>query len=326
VRRREFIASAGGAAVALHWPLGARPKAAGEIRRIGFLRVGLPPPAWIEALRQGLSEFGYIEGRDIAIEFRLAESVAEIPAVVVELVRLKVDVIVASGTPPVLALAAGDAAGTIPVVFVAAIDPVATGLVASLARPQGNITGLTNTQADITGKQIQLLKELLPNLSSIGVLVRTSSQAKARYLEEAEAAAESSGLELKILSLRDPSDVERVFTAARGVSAVVLTDDAVFTAHRAQIAELARKNRIPVISSTSEFAHAGGLMSYGPNTTDLYRRAASYLNKILKGVKPADLPVEQPTKLELVVNLLTAEALGIAIPPSILLRADELIE
>jgi len=326
VRRRELIASVGGAAVALHWPLGARPEAAGEIRRIGFLRVGPPPPAWIEGLRQGLREFGYIEGRDIAIELRLAESVADLPAFTAELARLKVDVIVASGTPPVLALAAGDAAGAIPVVFVAAIDPVATGLVASLARPQGNVTGLTNTQADITGKQIQLLKELLPSLSSVGVLVRTSSQAKARYLEEAEAAAVRSGLELKILSLRDPGDIEKVFRAARRVSAVVLTDDAVFTALRAQIAELARKNRVPVISSTGEFVHAGGLISYGPNTTDLYRRAASYLDKILKGAKPADLPVEQPTKLEMVVNLKTAEELGITIPPSILLRADELIE
>jgi putative ABC transport system substrate-binding protein len=277
-------------------------------------------------LWQGLRELGYVEGRDIAIEFRLAPSVAELPAFAAELVRLEVDVIVASGTPPVLALAAGDAAGTIPVVFVAAVDPVATGLVASLARPQGNVTGLTNTQADITGKQIQLLRELLPNLSSIGVMVRTSSQAKARYLEEAEAAAGSLGLQLKILSLRDPSDVEEVFSAARGVSAVVLTDDAVFTAHRVQIAELARNNRVPVISTTKEFVQAGGLMSYGPNTTDLYRRAASYLDKILKGAKPADLPVEQPTKFELVINIEAAKALDLTIPAILLARADDVIE
>jgi len=214
----------------------------------------------------------------------------------------------------------------IPVVFVAAIDPVATGLVASLAHPGGNITGLTNTQADITGKQLQLLTELRPDLSRIVLMVGATSHATARYVEEAGTAARTLGVQLEILTLRDPRELERIFSAAQGASAVVMTDDAVFTAHRTQIAELALKNRLPVISSTSEFVTAGGLMSYGPNTTDLYRRAATYVDKILKGTKPADIPVEQPTKFELVINVKTATAIDLTIPPLLLARADEVIE
>jgi putative ABC transport system substrate-binding protein len=321
VKRREFISLIGGATT---WPLAARAQQAGKVKRIGFLRVGPPSPAWIEGLRQGLRELGYIEGGNIAIEFGLASSVAQVPDVAAELVRLKVDLIFASGTPPVLA--ARDAAGTTPVVFVAAIDPVATGLVASLARPGGNVTGLTNTQADITGKQLQLLSELLPNLSRIAVMVRATSQANARYLEEAETAARSLGVQLQTLTLRAPEDLEEIFSAAQGASAVVMPDDAVFTAHRTQIAELALKNRLPVIYSTRELVSAGGLMSYGPNTTDLYRRAADYIDKILRGTKPADLPVQQPTKFELIINLTTAKALGLDVPPMLLARADEVIE
>ena len=324
MRRRELIALLGGSAVARLWPLGAQAQEAGNVKRIGFLRVGPPPSAWIEALRQGLRELGYVDGRNIDIEFDLASSVAQVPDVAAELVRLKVDVIFASGTPPVLA--AKDAAGMIPVVFVAAIDPVATGLVASLARPGGNVTGLTNTQADITGKQLQLLSELLPNLSRIAVIVRATSQANIRYLEEAETAARSLGVQLQTLTLRAPEDLEEIFSVAHGASAVVMPDDAVFTAHRTQIAKLALKNRLPVIYSTRELVSAGGLMSYGPDTTDLYRRAADYIDKILRGTKPADLPVQQPTKFELVINLKAAKALGLDIPPMLLARADEVIE
>ena len=227
MKRREFIGLVGGAAVALNWPLGAEAQEAVKVKRISFLRVGPPPSAWIESLRQGLRELGYIEGQNIAIEFGLASSAPELPGVAAKLVRLKVDVIFASGTPPVMA--ANDAAGTIPVVFVAAIDPVATGLVASLARPGGNITGLTNTQADITGKLLQLLRELLPNLSRIAVMVRATSQASARYVEEAETAAWTLGVQLQILAVREPHELESVFSAAQGASAALLTDDAFHT-------------------------------------------------------------------------------------------------
>ena len=278
MKRRQFITLLGAAAAAR--PITARAQEASKVRRLGFLRIGPPPSAWIEGLRQGLRELGYIDGRNIAIEFGLASSVAQLPEVVAELVRLKVDVIFASGTPPVLA--ARDAAGAIPVVFVAAIDPVATGLVASLAHPGGKVTGLTNTQADITGKQLQLLSELLPNLFRIAIIARATSEASARYLEEAETAARSLGVQLQVLILRDPGDLEEIFGAAQGASAVVVPDDAVFTAHRTQIAELALKNRLPFICSTREFVSAGGLMSYGPNTSDLYRRAADYVDKILE--------------------------------------------
>jgi ABC-type uncharacterized transport system substrate-binding protein len=217
-------------------------------------------------------------------------------------------------------------ADTIPVVFVAAIDPVATGLVASLARPGGHVTGLTNTQADITGKQLQLLSELVPGISRIAVVVRAPSQASARYVEEAETAARRLGAQLQVLTLREPAELDAMFRAARGASAVVMTDDAVFTAHRARIAELALETRLPVIYTTREFVNAGGLMSYGPNTTDLYRRAAAYVDKILRGARPADLPIQQPIKFELIVNLVAARALGLDVPSTLLARADEVIE
>ena len=324
MKRREFISFVGSGMVALRWPLGAQAQERGNVRRIGFLRVGPPPAAWIEALRQGLRELGHIEGQNIAIEFGLASSAAQLPDAAAKLVQLKVDVIFASGTPPLLV--AKDAAGMIPVVFVAAIDPVATGLVANLARPGGNITGLTNTQADITAKHLQLLRELLPNLSRIAILVRATSQASARYVEEAETAAQTLRVQLQTFPVRDPQELEVIFSASHGLSAVLLTDDAMFTANRTQIAELALKKRLPLITSTSEFVKAGCLMSYGPNTADLYRRAAAHVDKILNGVEAAELPVEQPTKFELVINRKTADALGLEVPPMLLALANEVIE
>jgi ABC-type uncharacterized transport system substrate-binding protein len=294
------------------------------VRRLGFLRVGPPPDAWIDGLRQGLRQHGYIDGQNITIEFGLVSSAAQLPDAVAKLVGLGVDAIIASGTPPLLA--AKDATGSIPVVFVAAVDPVATGMVASLARPGGNVTGLTNTQADITGKQLQLLKELVPNLARIALVVRAKSQASIRYLEEAETAARALGVVLQVLAMREPQELEGILSVARGASALLLTDDAVFTANRTRIANLALEGRLPSISSTSEFVRAGGLMSYGPNTTDLYRRVATHVDKILKGARPADLPVEQPTTFELVINSKTAKALGIVVPPLLLARADEVIE
>jgi ABC-type uncharacterized transport system substrate-binding protein len=321
MRRREFMTLLGGAAA---WPVGAYAEESSKLKRIGFLRVGPPPAAWVDALRHGLRDLGYVEGRNITIDFVLAPNVAQLPDAAAELAHRKVNVIFASGTPPVLATR--DAALNIPVVFVAAIDPVATGVVASLSRPGGNITGITNTQADITGKHLQLLGELLPALSRIVLLVRADSQASVRYIQEAKAAARTLAVDLQIVSLRDPGNLEEIISSAREASAVVMTDDAVFTANRVRIAELAVKNKLPVISSTPEFVKAGGLISYGPDTTELYRRAADYVARILGGTKPSDLPVQQPTKFELAINLKTAKALGITVPPMLLARADEVIE
>ena len=296
---------------------------AGKVNRIGFLRVGPPPTTWIEGFRQGLRELGYLEGQNITIEYGLARSAAQVPDVAAELVRLKVDVLVASGTPSVLP--ARNATSTIPVVFVAAIDPVATGVAASLARPGGNVTGVTAMHADLTGKRLELLKELLPKLSRIAVLVR-DHPGHAQYVQEAELAARTLGAQLQVLTVRDPRDFEGAFSAARGASALLQVDDAVFTAQRTQIAELALKNRLPTMFGQSASVEAGGLMAYGPRYEDLYRRAAVYVDKILKGTKPSDLPVEQPTRFELVINLKTAKALGLKIPPSVLGRADKVIK
>jgi putative ABC transport system substrate-binding protein len=322
MRRRALLKFGG--AVLLAWPATAGAQQAVKLNRVGFLRVGPPPPSFIEPFRQGLRELGYVEGQSIVIEYALAKSAAQIPDVAAELVRLKVDVLVASGTPSVVP--ASKAAGTIPVVFVAALDPVATGLAASLARPGGNVTGLSAVHADVTGKRMQMLTELLPKLTKIAFLVRTNSPATAQYVSEAEAAVRTLGIELQILSVRDASELEGALGSAQSASALLVVDDAVFTAQRTKIAELALKNRLPTMSGLRETVDAGGLMAYGPHYGDLYRRAATHVHKILNGAKPADLPIEQPTTFELVINLKTADALGLTIPRSVLMRADEVIE
>jgi putative tryptophan/tyrosine transport system substrate-binding protein len=302
--------------------LAAEAQQAGKVSRVGFLRVGPPPTEWIDALRQGLRELGYVEGQNLVIEYGVAQSVAQLSDVAAELVRLKVDVIVASGSPSVLA--AKNATSTIPVVFVAAIDPVAAGVVLSLARPGGNFTGLTGVNTDLIGKRLELLKELLPKLSRIAILVRETSPVAAQYVKEAELAARALRASLQVLTVRQPRDLEEAFSAARGASAVLWGDDPVFTTHRTQIAELGLKHRLPTVSGIKVVAEAGALLSYGPE--DLFPRAAIYVAKILRGAKPADLPVEQPTKFELVINLKTAKVLGLTIPPSVLGRADQVIE
>ncbi len=310
--------------VVLGAPLAAQAQQAGKVSRIGFLRVGSTPPAFIEGFRQGLRELGYVEGQNIVIEYGLAQNAGHLPDVAAGLVRLKVDVLVASGIPSVLP--AKNATSTIPVVFVAAIDPVAAGVVASLARPGGNVTGVAVNQVELTGKRLELLKELVPKVSRVAVLVRAGSPAAAQYVTYAEPAARILGTSLQVLTVREPHELAGAFSAARGASALIQSDDAVFTAHRTQIAELALKNRLPTVSGLREFVEAGGLMAYGAHTGDLHRRAATYVDKILKGAKPADLPVEQPTKFELVINLKTAKALGLGIPQSLLLRVDEVIQ
>jgi putative ABC transport system substrate-binding protein len=321
MNRRQLIALVSSV---LAWPISLQAQQAAKINRIGFLRVGMVPPSFIEPFRKGLRDLGYIEGQSVVIEYGLAESVAQLPDVATKLVGSKVDVLVASDTPSVLP--ARNATSEIPVVFVAALDPVATGAVASLARPGGNVTGFTTIQADLTGKRLELLKELLPKLATVAFLVRATSPATAQYVKEAEAAARALSLQLQVLAVSDPKELEGAFERAQGSNALLQVGDAMLTAHRTRIGELALKNRLPSISELRETVDAGGLMSYGPHYGDLYRRAASQVHAILKGAKPADLPVEQPTKLELVINLKTAKALGLTIPPLLLGRADEVIE
>jgi len=322
IARRTFLATLTGGLLAA--PRAAVAQQVGKVPRIGLLRFGPLPPSFIEPFRQGLRELGYVEGQSISIEYGMARTVAELPEVAAGLVRLKVDVLVASGTPSVLP--AKNAASTIPVVFVAAIDPVATGVVASLARPGGHVTGASAVHADVTGKRFQLLKELLPRLSRVASLVRATSPATAQYVKEAELAARALGTQLQVVSVREPRELEGAFSAAQGGSALLLVDDAMLTAHRTQIAELALKHRLPTISGLSETVEAGGLVSYGPHYGDLYRRAATQVHRILRGAKPADLPVEQPTTFELAINRKTAKALGLTIPQSVLARADHIIE
>ena len=260
----------------------------------------------------------------MVIEWALAVSLARLPATLAELMRLKVDVLVASGTSSVLLTR--DAARTIPVVFVAAVDPVAMGLVTSLARPGGSVTGITAVAEELDGKRLQLLQQLIPNLSNVAFLVRAGSPATVEHTKQAERAAGTLGVPLQVVAARDHSELEQAISAARGAAALLVVDDSVFTAQRAKIAEFALKNRLPTMYGARPMVQAGGLMTYGPDYGDLYRRAAGYVKKILQGAKPGDLPVEQPTKFELVVNLKTAKALGLTIPPSLLQRADQVID
>jgi putative tryptophan/tyrosine transport system substrate-binding protein len=323
MRRREVIALLGGAAVA--WPLAARAQEVGKVRRIGFLRVGPPPASFIDGFRRGLRDLGLVEDKHYVIEFGLAQSTAQITSIATELVRRKVDILVASGTPSVLP-ARDAAAGQIPVVFVGTFDPVATGIVASLARPGRNVTGITSISGDIIAKRLQLIRELLPNLTRVAILVRTGSPTEAQYVRESQTAAPTLGIQLQIVNERGAHDLDGIFVAVRGANALMVADDAEFTAHRAQIAMLALRHQLPTVSGLKEMVEAGGLMAYGASFGELYRRAASHVYKIVQGANPADLPVEQATKFELVISLKTAKALGLTVPPMLLARADEVIE
>jgi putative ABC transport system substrate-binding protein len=294
------------------------------VYRIGFLRNGPPPESFIGGFRQGLRELGYIDGQNISIEYGLADTAEQLPSAAAELVRRNVDVIIASGTPPVVA--AKNATRTIPIIFVAAIDPVATGVAASLARPGGNVTGFALMSADLMGKRLELLTEVLPGLSRVTVLSQAINPGNAEYIGQAELGGQALGLQLQVMAVHDPSDFERAFSEMRGASAVVQLDDVLFTSHRSQMVELAARNQLPVMYALRDFVDVGGLMAYGADLPDQYRRAATYVDKILKGAKPADLPVQQPVKFDLVINLKTAKELGLTVPPSVLARADEVIE
>ena len=306
----------------------AQPAAA--IPRIGFLSpspVSDPRAArFLEAFRQGLRELGHTEGRNIVIETRFGEGkFDQLPGLAAELVRAKVDVIVTYTTPA--AQAAKRATATIPIVVATVIDPVTAGLAASLARPGGNITGLSQMVPDLVGKQLQLLKEVDPKISRAALLLNPANPAHALAIRDVNVAMRSLGMQLQLVEVRGPSELESAFAAmtTERAGAVVVLVDSMLIDHRTRIADLAARHRLPAVSATIETAEAGGLMAYGPSVRDMFRRAAAYVDKILKGAKPADLPIEQPTKFELVVNLNTAKALGLTIPQSVLLRADELI-
>jgi len=300
-----------------------------KVPRIGYLGAVSPSAvsARTEAFRQGLRELGYVEGKNIVIEWRSSEGKQDrLPSLVAELVRLKVDVIITAG--PQSTRAAKEATVTIPIVMAQANDPLGNGFVASLSRPGGNITGLSTLAPEISGKQLELLKEIVPRLSRVAVFGNSTTPGTAQALREVEVAAGAFGVKLQYLDVRGPKDIETVFRAAgKGrADAVLVLTSFVFNPYRTEIADLAVKSRLPAMYSTPEFVEDGGLMTYSVSITDLFRRAATYVDKILKGAKPADLPVEQPTKFELVINLKAAKQIGLTIPPNVLLRADKVIK
>jgi putative ABC transport system substrate-binding protein len=326
VRRREFIALVGGTAA---WPLAASAQSPVKLPTIGFL-AGTSPSVdggRLYAFREGLRELGYAEGRNILIEYRWADGTQERqPELAAELVRLKVDVLVAANSSA--AVAAKGATTTIPIVTLVVSDPVQLGLVASLARPGGNVTGLTSISDELWTKQLELLKEAAPKASRVAVLWNPDNPGHGPALKGIEVAARSLGMQPQLQQVQNPNEFVSAFeamTKARA-DALLVVGDPLTSYHRARIADLAMKTRLPAIYGIPDHVAAGGFIAYAANYTELWRRGATYVDKILKGAKPADLPVEQPTKFELLINLKTAKALGLTIPPSLLARADEVIE
>ena len=326
MRRREFVKLLGGAAAA--WPLAARAQPAGKRPTIGYIGGGGPitQRAWVEAFVQRLRELGWIEGRTIAIEYRWGEgNAARYAEFAAEFVRLKVDVILAGGTEA--AVAAKQATSLIPIVFPTAGDPIGSRLVASLARPGGNVTGLSNQGSDLPAKRIGLLREVFPALRRLAVMANADYSGGATEREEIDAAARALGIEVIPLPIRRVEDIASSFYELKGgAEAFYTTGDPLVNAHRLRIITFALVARLPTMFSQREYVASGGLLSYGPNFLELNRRAADYVDKVLRGSKPADLPVEQPTRFELAVNLITANALGLEVPPALLARADEVIE
>jgi len=327
VRRREFITLLGGAAV---WPLAARAQQMGKVPRIGYLGSSSPSlePHFVEAFRQKLRELGHIEGENIAIEYRWAEGQdRRLPELAAELVRLQPNVIVTAGTPG--ALAAMQATKTIPIVMASSGDPVGAGLVTSLARPGGHVTGFTIVGPQIEGKRLDLLKEAVPELSRVAVLWNPSNPALVSYFDTIENAGRTLRISLDpVAEVRRADELDNAFFAIASARprALLVVADRFLLAHRKRIVEFAVAKRLPGMFPYREYVEAGGLMSYAPSNIELFRGAATYVDKILKGAKPGDLPVQEPTKLELIVNLKTSKAIGLTVPESFLLRADELIE
>jgi putative ABC transport system substrate-binding protein len=329
MERRRFMGLMAGGLLAA--PLVAEAQQAAKIARIGYLSLNLAGnPHTREAFLQGLRDLGYVEGRNVVIEYRDAEGKLErLPALAAELVALKVDVIVAVSTPQ--ALAAMQATRTLPIVFATAADPVTSGLVTSLARPGGNVTGLSFLAPELVGKRLEQLKQAVPGVSRVAVLWQPGGHGERTakdMLKEADVAARALGVRLQFVEAGGPEDFDRAFsdmTRAHADALTVLSSTMLFVERR-RLVDLAAKNRLPAVYTSREYVDAGGLMAYGPDLADLFRRAATYVDKILKGAKPGDLPVEQPTKFELVINLKTAKALGLTIPRSVLGRTDQVIE
>jgi putative tryptophan/tyrosine transport system substrate-binding protein len=323
--RREFITLLGGAAA---WPVAARAQQAVKLPTIGFLGAAT---ASVDGQRlaasvQRLRELGWIESRNVAIEVRWAEGRSErFDEIAAEYVRLKVDVILTHNTLPVLA--AKQATSVIPIVFASAGDPVGTGMVTSLARPGGNVTGLSSQQTDVTGKRLELLREVVPTLRGLAILANVGAPNAVLEMGEVQTKARALGLEVAPLEIRRAEDIAPAFDALKAqADAIYVVGDALITANRTRIITFANTARLPTIFNNRDYLQAGGLMSYGPNVPDSFRRAADLVDKILRGTKPGDIPVEQPTKFEFVLNLTTAKALGLTVPESFLLRADEVIE
>jgi ABC-type uncharacterized transport system substrate-binding protein len=321
--RRAFMAVIAGGLLAA--PLAAQAQPAGKVYRIGFLRAGQPPESYLDGFQQGLRERGYVYGQNVVVEFRATDgSVDPLPQLTEELLRLKVDVFLASAAPA--AVAVRRATTSVPIVFVGVVDPVGLGLVPSLGRPGGSITGLATTSADFAGKRLELLRAIVPSLRRVAVLWHPANPSNPIQLKGAEAAARALGMRLEPVSIQGPNDFDSASKAVPGTDGLLFLESPLFTTHRARLAELAARSRLPAIYGQREYVEVGGLMSYGTHFKDLYRRAAWYVDKILKGARPGDLPVEQPTNFELVINLKTAKALGLTIPESLLQRADQVIE
>jgi putative ABC transport system substrate-binding protein len=324
MRRRDFFSLVGAAAT---WPLAARAQQSAKLPTIGFL--GSTTPArqsqWTAAFVQQLRELGWIEGRTVAIQYRWAEGQSErFAEIAAEFVQLKVDVIVTVGAA---VGAAKQATAVIPIVFAVAGDPVGSGLVASLARPGGNVTGLSLQNTDLAAKRLELLREVVPGLRRFAILGNIGYRGAELEMNEIQEAARKLALEIDMLEIRHAEDIALAFEAVKGrADALYVVPDALVSTYRIRINTLALGARLPTMYNFREYVEGGGLMSYGPNVADLFRRAADHVNKILRGTKPGDIPVEQPTKFDLIINLTTAKALGLVIPESFLLRADEVIE
>jgi putative tryptophan/tyrosine transport system substrate-binding protein len=325
MRRREFITLLGGVAV---WPLAANAQQPAKVYRIGFLSAGAQVRSQLWPIFvNGLREFGWIEGRNIVFDRRYADNrLDRLPELATELVRLDVDVIVTVGT--LAPLAAKRATTSIPIVMLNAGDPVGSGLVASLARPGGNVTGMSLMAPDLGGKRLELLKEALPRLSHVAIIWNAANPYSALVFDETRGAAKKLTVEIQSLEVRGPGDFDGALATTMGnhADALVIVEDPLTFNHLKKVAEFCADNRLPAIYGLREFADAGGLMTYGASQVDLFRRSVVFVDKILRGVKPSDLPVQQPTKFELVINLKTAKALGLEVPPTLLARADEVIE
>ena len=325
--RRTFLGALAGGLLAA--PLATEAQQAGRVPRIAYLGTRIPSDFGLIAFRQGLRELGWVEGQNLVIEYRFAEGrLQQLPALAAELTRLKVDVLVVHSTPG--AAAAKRATETIPIVMISVGDPVGLGLIATLARPGGNLTGLSYSAfgLEIIGKQLELFKETIPKIRRVAILSNGANPIQPLAIREVNVAARSLGVQVQVIEVRGPNEFDNAFatTAKERMGGLLVVPDSMFVFQRTRLAGLAARTGLPAVYAWREHAEAGGLMSYGPDLSDLFRRGANYVDKILKGAKPADLPVEQPTKFELIINLKTAKALGLTIPPSVLGRADELIQ